>query len=105
MYSDLKKILDSKIFLNESVCNWLKTELSYTSNNIEGNTLTRKETALAIGEGISSGSKPIKDYIEAQNHAKAFDYVVSLKNTKIKSYENVILKIHELILIKLKRYN
>ena len=77
---------------------WLKTELSYTSNHIEGNTLTKRETTLAIEKGITSTSKPIKDYIEVQNHAKVFDYIVSLKDAEITSYEAVILKIYELIL-------
>lgn len=77
---------------------WLRTELAYTSNYIEGNTLTREETALTIEEGITSGSKPVKDYIEAKNHAEAFDYIISLINEKELSYEDVILKIHSIIL-------
>ena len=45
----LQKLLknkDNQIILDK----WLKTELAYTSNAIEGNTLTRKETELAIEE-------------------------------------------------------
>ena len=38
---------------------WLKTELAYTSNAIEGNTLTRRETELAIEEQITTGAKLI----------------------------------------------
>lgn len=98
MYILFQKILSHRFFFNAPVLNWLKTELSYTSNHIEGNTLTKRETTLAIEEGITSTSKPIKDYIEAQNHARAFDYIVSLKDAEIPSYEPVILKIHELIL-------
>ncbi len=84
-------------FLQE-IFRWLKTELTYTSNHIEGNTLTREETALTIEEGITSGSKPLKDYIEAKNHAEAFEYIVSLMQENINSYEDVILKIHSIIL-------
>lgn len=98
MYKTFQKILSHRFFFNEPVLHWLKTELSYTSNHIEGNTLTKRETTLAIEEGITSTSKPIKYYIEVQNHAKAFDYIVSLKDAEITSYEAVILKIHELIL-------
>ena len=98
MYKTYLKILSHKFSLNDNVVNWLRTELAYTSNHIEGNTLTRRETALAIEEGISSCSKPIKHFMEAQNHAKAFDYILSLQNTNITSYEDVILNIHELIL-------
>lgn len=30
---------------------WFRVELTYTSNAIEGNTLTRRETALVVGKG------------------------------------------------------
>ena len=67
----------------KEIYKWLKTELAYTSNAIEGNTLTRKETELVIDDGITSTSKPIKDYIEAINHAKAFEkIIVFLKENK-----------------------
>jgi Fic family protein len=98
MYGDFRKIISVKFFANEVVLSWLKTELTYTSNYIEGNTLTRQETALVVEEGIVSGSKPLKDYVEARNHAMAFDYIISLKDQPIDSYEKVILKIHECIL-------
>jgi len=57
--------------------NWLKTELAYTSNAIEGNTLTREETTLVIEEGVTSGSKLLKHYQEARNHALAYEYVLT----------------------------
>ncbi len=80
------------------IIKWLKTELTYTSNHIEGNTLTREETALTVEEGITSGSKPLKDYIEAKNHAKAIEYILSLINEEKLAYEKIILNIHSIIL-------
>jgi len=80
------------------IIKWLKTELTYTSNHIEGNTLTREETALTVEEGITSGSKPLKDYIEAKNHAKAFEYILSLVKEEKLAYEKIILNIHSVIL-------
>ena len=48
----------NKLFKNEKnkeqLYKWLKSELAYTSNNIEGNTLTRKETRLVIEEDINA---------------------------------------------------
>jgi Fic family protein len=92
----------AKLFKNKQnqtvLDKWLKTELAYTSNAIEGNTLTRKETALVIEEGITGGIKPLKDYIEAQNHAKAFDFILDeYSNHKLIS-ENTVLEIHKIIL-------
>ncbi|MDR3180004.1 MAG: Fic family protein [Holosporaceae bacterium] len=102
MYKIFKQVqeLSQKISHDsfEAIIKWLRVELTYTSNNIEGNTLTRTETALTVEEGFTSGSKPIKDYLEAKNHAEAFDYIVSLVNQGKMNYEDVILKIHSLIL-------
>jgi Fic family protein len=104
MYELLKQIRNRKLNWDPNgdlfavIIKWLRTELTYTSNNIEGNTLTREETALTIEKGITSGSKPLRDYLEAKNHAEALDYVVSLLNQEVLSWEDVILKIHSLIL-------
>ncbi|MCL2311596.1 MAG: Fic family protein [Firmicutes bacterium] len=105
MYNIYKEIQEKQKIVDFSnkdmiaeILKWLRTELTYTSNYIEGNTLTREETALTIEEGITSGSKPVKDYIEAKNHAEAFDYIVSLINEEKLSYEDAILKIHSIIL-------
>lgn len=85
---DNKKVLDD----------WLKTELAYTSNGIEGNTLTRKETELVISEKMTTGAKPINDYIEALNHAKAFDFIRESAQQFETINEDFILKIHKIIL-------
>ena len=73
----------------EKLYKWLKSELAYTSNNIEGNTLTRKETRLVIEEDITSSSKPFVHYQEAVNHAKAFDYIIDILKSKAIINENV----------------
>jgi hypothetical protein len=44
---------------------WYDVELTYTSNAIEGNTLTRSETAIVIEKGLTIGGKPLKDHLEA----------------------------------------
>ena len=77
---------------------WLKTELAYTSNAIEGNTLTRKETELVIDNGITSTSKPLQYYIEAVNHAKAFEKIIAFLDENKNINENFMLNIHKIIL-------
>ena len=77
---------------------WLETELAYTSNHIEGNTLTRRETALVIEEGITTGGKPLKDYLEAKNHADAFRYILDVLSKKKTITQDDILKIHAIVL-------
>lgn len=102
-----QKIAENKTKLNQLLKNkdnqktldaWLKTELAYTSNAIEGNTLTRRETELAIDEQVTSGSKPIKDYMEAINHAKAFEFILETGKNKAKIDEDFVLQIHKIIL-------
>ena len=46
-------------------------ELTYTSNAIEGNTLTAAETRMVIEHGITIGGKPLKDHLEAVDHFAA----------------------------------
>ena len=93
----LTKLLKNKNNQKEFF-SWLKTELAYTSNAIEGNTLTRKETQLVIEENLTSSSKPLKNYIEAVNHAKAFNKIIELIENNEKINEKNILNLHRIIL-------
>src|SRR3989337_1304674 len=82
---------------------WLKVELTYSSNAIEGNTLSRIETAEVIEKGIRSiiSGKSLKDQIEAVNHGKAVEFVKQLASIR-KSHQFItqkdILDIHKIIL-------
>ena len=104
-----KKRKFNKIFNNEKskeqLYKWLKSELAYTSNNIEGNTLTRKETRLVIEEDITSSSKPFVHYQEAVNHAKAFDYIIDVLKSGKTINENIVLDIHKKLLSGTDDYN
>ncbi len=98
-----KKELDKHRPLDASLVKnleeWFRIELTYTSNAIEGNTLTRAETALVIEKGLTIGGKSITEHLEATNTAAALDFVkeqIRRKPNEIK--EKDILKIHEIIL-------
>lgn len=79
--------------------NWFRIELTYTSNAIEGNTLTRQETALVVEKGLTVGGKSLVEHLEATNHAKALDWVKAVaSNREAKITENDIFEIHNLIL-------
>ena len=58
-------------------------ELTYSSNAIEGNTLSAVETALVIEQGVTVGGKPLKDHLEALDHYDAIRYVRELARTRI----------------------
>src|SRR5271154_5069748 len=46
-------------------------ELTYSSNAIEGNTLTLRETAEVIEHGLTVGGKSLRDHLEATDHYQA----------------------------------
>ncbi len=85
---------------------WFRVELTFTSNAIEGNTLTRAETALVIEKGLTVQGKSLKEHLEATNHAEALDYVKTLVGKKRQDItEQDILDIHGLILSKIEEGN
>ena len=45
---------------------------TYTTNKIEGSTLTHRETALLLEKGITPARRPIEDVKEAELHRKVF---------------------------------
>ena len=73
-------------------------EFTYNSNAIEGNTLTLKETAMAL-EGMTIDQKPLKDHLEAVGHRDAFLYVQDIATKDMPLSESVIKNIHSLVLI------
>ena len=73
-------------------------EFTYNSNAIEGNTLTLKETALAL-EGMTIDQKPLKDHLEAVGHRDAFLYVQEIAKNEVALSEYVIKNIHALVLM------
>ena len=48
-------------------------KLIYTSNAIEGNTLTAAETTLVIEQGITIAGRPLSDHMEAVDHLRRCD--------------------------------
>ena len=82
---------------------WFRFELTFTSNAIEGNTLTRQETAMVVGEGITVEGKSIQEHLEAINHAKTFDFIQKklIHKQKKDITQQDILDIHRMILHKI----
>ena len=70
---------------------WFKIALTYTSNAIEGNTLSHEETAIVIEKGITIGGKTITEHLEAINHAKAIDFIKDLvKHNFLRILTNIL---------------
>ena len=97
----LKKILDSYRPLPPEIVSNLHEDLvlrwTYNSNAIEGNTLTLKETKVAL-EGITVGGKTMREHFEAINHREAIYFVEDLVKRNEPLSEWQIKSIHQLIL-------
>jgi len=57
---------------------YYKIGTTYSSNALEGNSLTLTETKVLLEDGITVGGKPIRDCYEATGHAKAYDFMLSV---------------------------
>jgi Fic family protein len=72
-------------------------ELTYTSNAIEGNTLSAAETTLVIEKGLTIGGKPLKDHLEAIDHHEALRYVHDLARRLGPLAEMDVRALHSLV--------
>jgi Fic family protein len=69
-------------------------ELTYTSNAIEGNTLTLRETAEVIEHGITVGGKTLKEHLEAVDHYAAVLWMRELAGQTAALGEEVVRELH-----------
>jgi len=72
-------------------------DLTYTSNVIEGNTLTLRETAELIEHGITVGGKPLRDHLEALDHYDAVLWMRELAAKSTKLDEATVRELHRRI--------
>ncbi len=78
---------------------WFLVELTYTSNALEGNTLSRKETAVVVEKGLTVGGKTLVEHLEATNHAKALKDIMRLSQRSTSRLKLAdVLRIHETVL-------
>jgi len=94
----LKSSLDSHRPFSDHVVKQLRDYyrigLTYTSNAIEGNTLTESETKVVIEDGLTIGGKSLREHYEVLGHAKAYDHIYSLLDKAIT--EEDVLSLHKL---------
>ena len=93
-----KKALDqlrpmSRASLDE-LQNYYDIELTYTSNAIEGNTLTLRETAEVIEHGITVGGKKLKEHLEAVDHYDALLWMRGIAGGTAPVDEDTVRELH-----------
>ena len=95
----LKKEIDSYRPFKKQLLNKLqqfyRIGFTYSSNALEGNSLTESETKIIIEDGLTIGGKTIREHSEALGHSEAYTYLNTLiKNQTI--LESNILELHRL---------
>jgi Fic family protein len=75
-------------------------DLTYTSNAIEGNALTLRETAELIEHGITVGGKPLRDHLEAVDHYNAVLWIRELAAKATPVDETTVRELHRRIVFR-----
>jgi Fic family protein len=96
---ELKREIDSYRPFNKQLLNELqkfyRIGFTYTSNALEGNSLTESETKVIIEDGLTIGGKTIREHSEALGHSDAYTFLNTLSKNKIITESN-ILELHRL---------
>ena len=104
--AEKRRVLDPGILRAERGGAWenfehsLDLELTFTSNAIEGNTLTAAETTLVVEKGLTIGGKPLRDHLEAIDHFEALGYVRRLARERRAIGELDVRNLHRLVLLR-----
>ncbi len=81
----------------KSLDNYFRIGFTYSSNALEGNTLTISETKILLEDGLTVGGRPLKDCYEAVGHGAAYDFMLSLaRQQDMNITEDTIRKLHRL---------
>src|SRR5450432_4731938 len=101
--SQKKKQLDAyrplETFTVQRLHQDLRLLTTYNSNAIEGNTLSLHETQMVLEYGITIDGHPLREYLEATNHAEAFDMLPELVTHPITI--ETVQKLHYLVMGKI----
>ncbi len=74
--------------------NYFKISFTYSTNALEGNTLSLSETKIIIEDGLTIGGKPLKEHYEVVGGAGAYELLFELTQNKAITEES-ILRLHK----------
>lgn len=74
--------------------------LTYTSNRIEGSTLTEQQTAVVLFQNATLRNKTLTEQLEAKNHQAALSYLFrwAQEHSLDELSENLILRFHGILM-------
>ncbi len=79
----------------KSLREYYRIGLTYSSNALEGNSLTESETKVVLEDGLTVNGRPLHDINEALGHAEAYDFLQNMATDKPFELPD-ILKLHQL---------
>ncbi|KUO73944.1 MAG: cell filamentation protein Fic [Clostridia bacterium BRH_c25] len=79
----------------KQIRDYYRIGLTWSSNAIEGNTLTESETKVLLEDGLTIGGKPLRDTFEVIGHAKAYDFMFTLLGNRTIT-ERDVLTMHQM---------
>src|SRR5260221_11268169 len=83
---------------------YFRIGLTYSSNALEGNTLTETETKVIIEDGLTIGGKTLREHFEVVGHSQAYDFMWS-KAQNDQFTEDDICKLHHLFYYRIDEKN
>lgn len=81
----------------KSLDDYFRVGFTYSSNALEGNTLTISETKIILEDGLTVGGRPLKDCYEAVGHGTAYNFMLELaRQQDMNITEDTIKRLHRL---------
>ena len=81
----------------EAADQYYEVFITFTSNALEGSTLTHGETGVLIDKGVTVGGKPLKDHIAALDHFEAMKWIRSIARSDVALSEAVMCQLHRVV--------
>lgn len=96
---EYKKKLEQKRELEEdkvkTLLEYFKITVTFSSNSMEGNSLSLGDNRILLEDQLSVGGKLLKDCYEATGHALAYDYMIEMaKKEELDITEELIKRLH-----------
>jgi len=82
-------------YMLEQIRNFYRVSLTWSSNALEGNSLTEIETKVLLEDDLTPHGRPLRDMFEVAGHAEAYDFMFTLRG-KRGFAEQDILTLHRL---------
>ena len=96
--SEIDRLKTDQPDLWDAVQKKLKFTWTYDSNAIEGSTLSLGETIFYLQEGLTVEGKPLKDFLDASNHAEAIELLYDVISNQRPVSEGLMKEINALLL-------